>query len=258
MKLVQAFIIAFAMYSKIPMPKADWSKENMEYAICFFPLIGAVIGSAFTAVFFVCDFLRFGDLLKTMLLVSVPIVLTGGIHVDGFIDTMDARSSYAEKERKLEILKDSHIGAFAVIGSVLYFILNIGFASEITKGLLPIISLGFVFSRACSGFSVVSFKGAKRDGMLATFSNKASKKPVKLVMVLYLVLVIGAMLIINPVVGSFCVLAGFLCFFYYRWFAYKEFGGTTGDLAGYFLQICELIMLITAVIIQAIIQLYGF
>ena len=44
-RLWNSFKIAFSMYSKIPMPRADWEKENMRYMMCFFPLIGAVIGA---------------------------------------------------------------------------------------------------------------------------------------------------------------------------------------------------------------------
>lgn len=251
MKLVQAFIIAFAMYSKIPMPKVDWTKENMKYAICFFPLVGAVIGSVYFAVFYLCGWFHTGRILKTMVLVILPVLITGGIHVDGFIDTIDARSSYAERERKLEILKDPHVGAFAVIGCIGYFLLVIGFTSEITKEIVLIVAMGFIFSRALSGLSIVSFRGAKKDGLLAAFSNKASKRIVQIVMTIYLIAVIAGMFIVNPIVGSFCILTGFGCYFYYKHMAYQEFGGTTGDLAGYFLQICELFILMIAVVVQA-------
>lgn len=250
MKIVQAVIIAFAMYSKVPMPRVDWSKENMKYAICFFPLVGAVIGSVYLGVFYLCDLLHIGNTLKTIVLVLLPVLITGGIHVDGFIDTMDAKSSYAERERKLEILKDSHVGAFAVIGSIVYFLLNIGFTSEIEKESVFIIAMGFVFSRALSGYSIVSFKGAKKDGLLATFSNKASKRIVQIVMIIYLIAVMAGMFIANYIVGSFCIFVGFGCFFHYRNMAYKEFGGTTGDLAGYFLQVCELFIVMAAVVAQ--------
>ncbi len=47
MKYLRACVIAFAMYSKIPMPKVEWEKESMEYAMCFFPLIGVVTGGCF-------------------------------------------------------------------------------------------------------------------------------------------------------------------------------------------------------------------
>ena len=254
MRIVQAFIIAFAMYSKIPMPKADWSKENMKYAICFFPMIGAVVGCIYGVSFFFLQRFEMGALLKAAVLVCIPILITGGIHVDGFLDTMDARSSYAERERKLEILKDSHTGAFAIIGGVVYFILNLGFASEMSMDIVVLVAMGFVYSRAFSGLAMVTLKGARKKGMLASFSDGAEKKAVRTVMGLYLFLAMCGMIWVNPIIGTVCVLTGWGVFFYYKHMAYKEFGGITGDLAGYFLQICELSILIVAVIMKYVVR----
>lgn len=248
MKLWQAFKIAFAMYSKIPMKGADWSKENMKYAICFFPMIGGVIGIVYYIVFSFLQQCGAGTLLTASILVCLPIFITGGIHVDGFLDTMDARSSYAERERKLEILKDSHTGAFAIIGGSVYFLLNLGFASEISSDFVIVVAIGFIYSRAFSGLAMVTLKGARKEGMLASFSNGAEKKAVRLVMGLYLLLAMAGMVWANPVIGAACVLTGWCVFSYYKQMSYKEFGGITGDLAGYFLQICELSILMVAVI----------
>ena len=124
---------AFAMFSKIPVPQADWSKENMKYMFCFFPFIGAVIGAASLLVARAGWHFGFGNGFLTMVLVMVPVVITGGIHVDGLLDTSDALSSWRDREKRLEILKDSHIGAFAVIMLVLYGLIFLGGFSEITE-----------------------------------------------------------------------------------------------------------------------------
>ena len=84
------FKVAFAMFSKIPMPRADWTKENMKYMFCFFPFIGTVIGGLTMLVAYLG--LRFGYQpgFVTAVLVLVPVFVTGGIHVDGLLDTSDA------------------------------------------------------------------------------------------------------------------------------------------------------------------------
>ena len=92
--LWNSFKIAFAMFSKIPVPQADWSKENMKYMFCFFPFIGAVIGAASLLVARAGWYFGFGNGFLTMVLVMVPVVITGGIHVDGLLDTSDALSSW--------------------------------------------------------------------------------------------------------------------------------------------------------------------
>ena len=109
------FKVAFAMYSKIPMPPADWEKENMKYALCFFPWVGLAVGAVSAVLFWLLQQIGAGSMLRAAVLTAVPVLVTGGIHLDGYLDTMDALSSWREKQRRLEILKDPHAGAFAII-----------------------------------------------------------------------------------------------------------------------------------------------
>ena len=120
---MKGFIIAFSMYSKIPMPKLEWTKENMKYAICYFPLVGAVIGLISYVAYWLFTKLQAGDGLRAALLTVLPLLITGGIHMDGFLDTSDALNSYGDREKKLAILKDPNAGAFAVIKGFIYMFL---------------------------------------------------------------------------------------------------------------------------------------
>lgn len=242
MNLIRSFFIAFSMYSKIPMPKTDWTKEAMRYAMCFFPLVGAVIGFLLLGWnWFGSRYFGYDSLFFVIVCVLLPVAVTGGIHLDGLLDTADALSSYKSMEEKLAILKDSHAGAFAIIVCACYFLADLAVYSELSAEAAPVLALSFVLSRAFSGLSVVSFRMAKNTGLAATFSDMALKGRVRIVMVAYIVVCALGMLVISPVLG----LAGFLgalsVFLFYRRMAYKKFGGITGDLAGFFLQICELI-----------------
>lgn len=119
---------AFAMFSKIPAPMVDWNKENMKYMMCFFPFVGAVIGVLTWLTGCVLgNYVKLEPFFLTVILTVIPVVVTGGIHVDGLLDTSDALSSWQERTRRLEILKDSHAGAFAVTQPV--FILSCGLGS---------------------------------------------------------------------------------------------------------------------------------
>lgn len=255
-------IIAFAMYSKIPMPKIDWNEKNMKYAICYFPLIGVVIGLMEIGCFSFCDYLKIGTLLRSILLTVIPVLVTGGIHMDGYLDTVDARSSYGDRVKKLEILKDPHAGAFAMIKGIFYIILQIGFFSEISKYGIIMLSAGFVFSRALSGLALATFKGAKETGLLASFAKGADKRIVRITMIAYVIAATSALCASAIRVGTMesgvivlMMLAVCVSVFgYYRYFSYQEFGGITGDLAGYFLQFIELSFLIMIVLIE---KVYG-
>ena len=154
--LWNSFKIAFAMFSKIPVPQADWSKENMKYMFCFFPFIGAVIGAASLLVARAGWYFGFGNGFLTMVLVMVPVVITGGIHVDGLLDTSDALSSWRDREKRLEILKDSHAGAFAVITACVYFMAFYGGYSQISDNwqAICIMALGFCMSRSSGAYYI--------------------------------------------------------------------------------------------------------
>lgn len=250
MKIVNSFIIAFAMYSKIPMPKASWEKENMKYVMCFFPWVGAVIGALFTMWGFFGDLLPIGHTLYTILLLLIPVLVTGGIHLDGLLDTADALSSYQPKERRLEILKDSHAGAFAIIVCVVYFVAYYGFMSELSYRMISLMAMGFFFSRTLSGLSITLFPCAKSSGLAATFSSNGDKKRVRIILLVELIACGLLMILKYRAAGVAAVAAAFLCFWYYYHMSKKKFGGITGDLAGWFLQLCELCMLIAIVMVQ--------
>ena len=245
------FKVAFAMFSKIPMPRADWTKENMKYMFCFFPFIGTVIGALTMAVAYVG--LRFGYQpgFVTAVLVLMPVFVTGGIHVDGLLDTSDALSSWQERERRLEILKDSHIGAFAVIMLALYGLIFLGGFSEITEcRTLVVAGAGSFLSRVLSGVAVVSFPSAKQEGTLYLFADKAHKRVVKTALYAQGILCIGFMMWTSFVTGGIAVAAALLTFAYYYYRSKKEFGGITGDTAGYFVTFCEGCVVVAAAIAE--------
>ena len=107
-RIIKSILIAFSMYSRIPVPQFKWEEEEYSHAISFLPLIGLVIGAAEIGVWRLCC--RFGVpvFVTVLLLCLVPIVITGGFHLDGYMDVCDALSSYSGRERSLEIMKIFH------------------------------------------------------------------------------------------------------------------------------------------------------
>lgn len=244
MWLLNAMIIAIAMYSKIPMPRVDWNEKNMRYAMCFFPLVGVIIGVLeIVTGNLITVWKGEGTFFYAVVLTLIPVFITGGIHLDGFADTMDAKSSYGDREKKLEILKDPHTGAFAIISLCSYFLLCVGIFSEMRTERLFAAALVFVFSRSLSGISVVSFQAAKNSGLLRTFQDGAQKRNVRIVLIIWLLAAGVGFYLTAGLCGVAEAVVGLAVFFYYYQFSRKQFGGITGDLAGYFLQLCELFML---------------
>lgn len=263
MYLLNSLAIAISMYSKIPVPTVDWNEKNMKYAMCFFPVVGVITGILQAGIGYVLlHYTSCGKLFFAAVMTLIPILATGGIHLDGYADTIDALSSYGDREKKLQILKDPHTGAFAVIGLCVYFVAVLALWDEADAWMLPMTACIYPLSRSLSGISVVSFQAAKNSGLLRTFQDGAQKKRVRIVLIIWACICAGIMLYIgwsrksgSAVMAVAAIAAALLVFAYYYQMSRKKFGGTTGDLAGYFLQICELAML--AVIVLAGRIIYG-
>ncbi len=240
--------ISFAMYSRIPTPAADWTDDNMKYSMCFFPLVGVVIGAVMYGWYFLSGTLPLGNTFRTAVYLIIPVIISGGIHMDGLLDTADALSSWQTMERRLEILKDSNSGAFAIITGLVYFILYFGVMSEVDSRSIGVICISFVLSRSLSGYSVVTFKKARNTGLAVAFANPAQKKTVQITMILFILVCAAALLWISPLPGAAVLAGAALVFAYYRYMSMHYFGGITGDLCGFFTQVSELVMALLAVL----------
>ena len=251
MQVMKSFFIAVSMYSKIPVPVFEWKEDDMKYIFCFFPWIGALIGGCIYFWNYLCGVYHIGALCRTAVAMAVPVFITGGFHIDGFMDTMDAIHSYSPKERKLEILKDSHIGAFAVIMFAAYGLVFLAAFSEIeNEALLKIVCGGFFLSRCLCGISAVSFPLAKKEGMLYTFADSSHKKIVKGLLFLQSAVCIGLMCFWSLPAGLTVAVAAVLVLIYYFYRSRKEFGGITGDTAGFFVLFCEECIVVAAAFIN--------
>lgn len=240
MRVIKSFFIAFSMYSRIPVPQFEWKEEDMRYAYCFFPWVGAVVGVCVYLWLRVCGMYQVGIFCRTAIGAAIPLLVTGGFHADGFLDTMDAVHSCQPAKRKLEILKDSHIGAFAVIMFAAYGLFFLGAFSEVKEEcLIRIVCSGFFLSRCLSGISAVSFPLAKKKGTLSTFSGSAQKNTVKISLCLQGAVCVALMLRWSVRAGACVSAAAFAALIYYYFQCKKEFGGITGDTAGYFVLLSE-------------------
>ena len=247
--VLRSAAMAFQMFSVVPMPRVEWKKENMRYMLCCLPLVGVVIMAALWLWEKVCGVLGFGSVLYAAGLTLLPALLSGGIHLDGYADTSDALSSYGDREKKLEILKDSHCGAFAVIRLCCYFVAYFGLCGSVRftprAGLCW--TLALVLERALSGFAVAAFPLAKDTGLAHTFATAADKQTVCRFLCGLSALLILALTALG---GGGLAAAALLALWRYYFVAKRQFGGITGDLAGWFLQRAELWMLAALAVSQ--------
>lgn len=256
--MLSSLLSAFLMYSRIPVPKVEWKEENRRYALGFFPLVGAVIGGLLVLWRMACDRLGIGQFLFAAGAVFLPALVTGGIHLDGFCDVCDARASYADREKRLEIMSDPHIGSFAVMKLCLYLIVQTALFSQVDSlRTAAVIACGFVLSRALSGLSAITFKAAKKEGTLQSFVRPAHRRITAAIEAVFIVGSAAGMVAILPVQGVSAVLVAAVVLAYHRYASYRDFEGITGDLCGWFLQMCEIFMLAAVVFSGRIIALWS-
>ena len=218
--MLTSFFMAFSLYSRIPVPQTEWNEKSMRWCICFLPAVGAAIGAAQGLLYWLLAHLSVGAVFRGAALTALPVLLSGGIHLDGFLDTCDAIHSYGTREKRLEILKDPHVGAFAVIGGLVWFTLQLGVWSEAQNRTIVPLCITFALSRSLSAFSALVFP----------------------------------MIYTGALPGAAAVLTAVLTLALYYRMAVTVFGGITGDLSGWFTQMCELVTGGTIVIAAAILR----
>jgi len=255
--ILRSAATAFSLFSRVPMPKTAWQPENMRYALASLPLIGVFMGLVLAAWWGVCKWLSFDSILLAAGIALLPLLVTGGIHLDGFCDTVDALSSHAEPERKREILKDPHVGAFAAIGVCAYLLAYFALATELMdkSGSILLLFLIPAASRAVAGYISVSIKSAG-EGLLSAMQTAAPEGSAKKVLAVWMAVLGIAMLAVSPFAGLFVVLTGALCGWLVRRMAVRQFGGMSGDISGFLIQTCELAMLGALILTQRVMWIW--
>lgn len=237
MILFQTVAVAFAMFSALPVPQPTWNEKNMRYALCAFPLVGAVCGLAWLCF----AMLPLPELLRAAGFCLAPVLITGGIHLDGYADTCDALASYGSAAKKQEILQDPHCGAFAVIRLCTYFIADLALCAALhpTIRVAACMGVGFLLSRVLSGWAIATLPLAKDTGLAHTFATAADRRTVRRVLAVLAILLMAAQTVLGGAAGLAMAAAALLTLWRYAYVSKTQFGGLSGDLAGWFLQKCE-------------------
>lgn len=230
---LHAFFMCQSMFCAIPAPQV-WDERARDKMLLFLPIVGLELGLLWWGLSYICRMLP--PLMAALILSVYPYFATGFLHLDGFMDVTDALRSYRSLERRREILKDSHVGSFAVIGIVILLLSQFVCFASMSEAVDHRV---FIFipavSRCCSALAVTALKP------MSTSQYAAQEKPKSHVVVLLAMLAVfllgGFLLCGKTAMALLGVLIGY-GFALRR--GYRSLEGMNGDIAGYALSIGEL------------------
>ena len=247
MKILRWIAVSFSMFSRIPMPRFKWEEDDMSQSLTFFPWVGAVIGLLTYGAGYIYYELDLPFWAVGAVILLIPILVTGGFHLDGYMDVKDALSSYADRDKKLEILKDPNVGSFAIIGIICRIIIMlVSICMILLYGnyrSLAVMSLIFWNARCLSGLTSILFPKARKSGMLYGETSETGKSTV-VFLIIQLLLGLGFTIYNDYRLAVLMIVVGGLLVLLYRKKTDREFGGVTGDTAGYFITCLESDMLL--------------
>jgi adenosylcobinamide-GDP ribazoletransferase len=232
MKRTIPFFMAWGMFCAIPCPYPRWDTEKRPAMLACFPLIGLVVGGIWALAAWLLGLAGGLGLFGPAVLAFLPYLLTGFIHLDGFMDCCDAILSRRDLPERQRILKDSHVGSFAVLCAAMLLIASFALmaTAELSGSRVLLLLFLPLASRCPSALAVMSLEPMGTSGYAGDFRRgvtPAHRAAVCVMLVLALAL--------PPILwglGGLCTagaaLGALLCILHGR----KQLGGMSGDISG--------------------------
>ena len=250
--MLQEFITALQFLTRIRLVREPACDEvSFGRSVRFFPMVGLVAGAILLLVAQLTGGWLPGTVRSTLLL-TLCIFITGGLHCDGLMDTADGLFSGRSRERMLEIMKDSRVGSFGVIAIILLLLWKWSLIQDMPDSLLgtALISM-MTLSRLAMVLAILNFPYARAEGMGKAFSLHAGPGALGVALLTVAALLGGIYavmgLFIFLVAAGAAVSATAFAFWFGNW-ATRKLGGLTGDLYGAVTELTELLVLLVFIL----------
>lgn len=243
---MKSLLLMISFFTRIPIKyKYEYREQDLKRGIMYFPLIGLIIGAAIWLPSLAKDFLD-----KPVIILASWIIylwITGGLHIDGLADTFDGIFSNRDKDRMLEIMKDSRIGTFGVLGIIFIILSNLVVSFYIDYRFLLLLP---IVGRTSALISASTSKYARKEaGMGTTFINNCKLKEVVFGVIFTLVV---SSVVLNYKVALLILITYIIALLQTRYIKGK-IDGTTGDTLGFVIEISQTVFIFTAYLFKGLI-----
>jgi len=236
--MIDGLILATQFLTRLPISKpVEFKDKNIAASIFYYPFIGIVIGAIGYVFYYV--FSHINENIGVLSALISMIVTTGGLHLDGLSDTCDGFFSYRDKEKMLEIMKDSRIGSFGVIAIVLDILTKYVLLSSIEGSMLLSLALSYGNSRLIICYLMSTKKVARKGGLGDMFHGSNPKGYALAGGIVYLILI----LMIDPIF-LLPLVVNFLLGQAMTLVTYRKIDGFTGDVYGACIELGEIASLL--------------
>lgn len=240
------FLIALQFLTVLPLKIKNVKPEDLGASLFYFPVVGLFIGLILAGISYVYAELPVPAL--AAILIALYYFMTGALHLDGLADTCDGFYGSRPKERILEIMRDSHIGAMGVTGIFLVLLLKFAFLASMRGALLGgALILMTVFSRWALVALCFMSDYARKDGKARGFIEHASKRS----FVTGAIFTLLVFFIIAGLKGVIAFMLSFVGIFLFMLYSKKKIGGMTGDTLGAACELSEILVLLSVLIMSA-------
>ena len=230
-----AFFMAWGMFLAIPCPFPRWRESARGRMLMCLPLIGLVEGGLWALLVWLLAKLCLPEALGALCAAAFPWLVTGFLHLDGYMDVCDAVLSRRDLATRQRILKDSHCGAFAVICMVLLALAQWSvFLQEKNPAWLPLLLIPAA-TRACAGLAVMHLRPMGTSQYAAMRRGGAD---LTAALWIFLALAVGLPIWLA---GSFAPLAAAVGYGLAAWYGFCQLDGMSGDISGFALTVGELV-----------------
>ncbi len=242
---MRKLLIAISFFTRIPITLADVSAEEFYEAMILIPLVGVFIGAVLYGAAQLFSLIHFVQL-QALLMVITYIWLTGGLHLDGFADTTDALFSARDREKMMEIMKDSRLGAFGAIGLILIILTNWMAYTMILPEYSSALLVMPVFGRTAAIMSTCFSTYAPGGGGLGKRFVEMTKLHH---FVIYLVLLLAYTTLILGLPGLLTAVICFLPALVLMKNLQHKIGGMTGDTIGMTIELNQTFFMVVFAIV---------